>query len=351
MISRLEKLHTILEKKHLDGILISHQPNIAYLTNCFSSDSYLLITTREKIFITDSRYYQQARQSLKGFDAALNKESIFNTIAKLSLKIKIKRLGFEAGNLNFAQYKEIKKLIHPIHFIATHSLIEELRTIKEPAEMDKIKEAVKITILALRYARDIIRPGRSEIEIAAELERFIRYKGVRTTSFDTIVAAGENSSFPHHLTSNRKIKKNEPLLIDIGVDYKGYKSDLTRTFFLGKIPFKFKSIYNIVRQAQILAIKKVKPGVKISDIDKSARQYISKNGYGGFFGHSLGHGTGLEIHEKPYISARNKGILQEGMVFTVEPAIYLPRKFGIRIEDNIWVSKKGCEVLSANLDK
>ncbi len=351
MIPRLERLHIILQKNHLDGLLISHQPNITYLTGFLSSDSYLLVTPKRNFFITDPRFYEQVRVSLKGFDIKLGGRSVFNTIAKLARGTKIKRLGFEAKNLDVAQYQQINKFLGSIHFISARDLIEELRKIKEPEEITKIKKAVGISVQALRYARRIIRPGLSEIEIAAELERFIRYKGARTSSFETIVASGRNSSFPHHLTSKRRLKKCDYLFIDIGVDYRGYKSDLTRPFFLGKIPSKINKIYQIVHQAQIRAINKIMPGVKICEIDRCARQYIAKYGYGGFFTHNLGHGIGLEVHEEPYISTNNKATTQAGMVFTVEPAIYLPGKFGLRLEDDIVVTRNGCEVLSGNLSK
>lgn len=345
------KILIILERKRLDGILVSHQPNITYLSNFPGSDSYLLLTPKQSFFITDSRYYQQARLSLKGFDIRLSGKSVFNTIAQITLGAKIKRLGFEARNLDVAQYQKIKKLIHPVRFISTHGLIEELREIKEAGEIAKIKKAVRIAARALSYARRIIRPGLREIEIAAELERFVRYNGGSSTSFETIVASGKNSSFPHHLTSHRKLKRGEPLFIDIGVDYQGYKSDLTRTFFLGKIPSGISKIYDIVRQAQTQAINRVKPGTKTCQLDECARQHIAKQGYGGFFTHNLGHGIGLEVHEFPFISANNKATIEAGMTFTVEPAIYLPNKFGIRIEDDVLVTKTGCEVLSAGLDK
>jgi Xaa-Pro aminopeptidase len=205
--------------------------------------------------------------------------------------------------------------------------------------------------MALEFIKDFISVGRTEIEIAAELERFIRYNGASRSAFDIIVASGQNSSFPHHLTSQKKIKNNEPVLIDIGVDYLGYKSDLTRVFFLGKINSCLKRIYDIVVEAQNRAIKKIKPGVNISSIDAAARQYIAHQGFGSYFGHNLGHGVGIEVHEKPYISDKENGVLVPGMVLTVEPAIYLPNRFGIRVEDEILVTQKRCEVLSGALNK
>ena len=368
MTSRLERLHIILQKSHLDGLLVSHQPNISYLTGFKSSDSYLLITEKKVFFITDSRFYQQAISffegvknklskaektycSVEGLKVELSGRSVFATIAKLAGAGRLKRLGFEARSLDVAQYYRIKKLLRKSHFIPTQEVVEDLRRVKEAGELSKIKKAVSIAVRALKYARKIIRPGLSEIEIVAELERFIRHQGARGSSFETIVASGENTAFPHHLTGKRKLKKCDCLLIDIGVDYDGYKSDLTRTFFLGKIPSKISKIYQIVLQAQIQAINKIKPGVRICEIDRSARQYIAKHGYGGFFAHNLGHGIGLEVHEQPAISANNNATTEAGMVFTVEPAVYLKGRFGIRIEDDVAVTRSGCEVLSSDLDK
>ena len=231
----MQWLHIILERKHLDGILISYQPNITYLTGFPSSDSYLLVTPRRNFFITDSRYYQQARlffnpvrkkprrqeglsNGVKSLNVALTEESIFITIAKLARSEKVKRLGFEARDLDVAQYRQIKKFLGPVNFVSTQELIEEIRKIKKPRELTNIKKAISISAQALRYARRIIHPGLSELEIAGELERFIRNKGARTTAFHTIVASGENSSFPHHLTSKRKLQKRDSLFIDIGVD-------------------------------------------------------------------------------------------------------------------------------------
>lgn len=351
MTPPLGSLYASLQNKELDALLVSHQPNIAYLTGFFCSDSYLLIKARKNILITDSRYYEAARSALKNFQIELRGKSIASTIFELAAGAKIKRLGFESRNLDTDRYSRIKKKLRGIRFIATRDLIEELRKIKNREEIAKIKKAVKICVKSLELAKRIILPGRKEIEIAAELERFIRYNGASSTSFQTIVASGSNSAFAHHLTSGRKLKAQDIVFIDIGVDYQGYKSDLTRVFFLGKIHSEIKDIYDIVLQAQALAINKIKPGTKICEVEEIARQHIALKGYGGFFGHNLGHGIGLEIHEKPAISSNNKETIQKGMVFTVEPAIYLPGEFGIRIEDDVLVTENGCEVLSDSLHK
>ena len=300
--------------------------------------------------ITDSRYFYQARLRVRNAEVLLAEGSFFTLITELILASNTERLGFEERSLDFAQYRIIKKLLAGrTKLEPTAGLVEELRKIKDPQEIVLLKKATRAAAEALRFAAKLIRPGLREIQIAAELRRFIAYKAAMSTAFDIIVASGINSSFAHHLTSEKKLKNGELLFIDIGTEYLGYKSDLTRTFFLGKIAGKPKKIYDIVRKAAALAIKKIAPGTKISEIDSTARQHIASFGYGGFFGHNLGHGIGLEIHEEPAISEKNQALLKEGMVFSVEPAIYLPGEFGIRIEDDVLVTKNGCEVLSGNL--
>ena len=355
---RQKNLYRKLEDLKLDGFFVCNQTNITYLTNFNSRDSYLFINLSGKInkktslfFITDFRYWQEAKENLKGLSFEKLNGSIFKKIGSLSKLLKIKRLGFEAKYLPFAEYKEIKKeLSLNTEFVPTYDIVESLREIKSDIEIQKIKKATEINIEAFRYAKKIIRKGLTEKEIARILEDFIKKKGAKP-SFETIVAGGKNSAFPHHISSDYRLKKTELVLIDMGVDYQGYKSDLTRVFFLGKIPHIIRKIQDIVLKAQKLALETLTSKVSISKIDKTARDYIKKNGYVKFFGHALGHGIGLEVHEEPYISLKNKNVIKNGMVFTLEPAIYLPGKFGIRIEDMVWFNKDKAEVLSATLDK
>ncbi len=349
----IQKIYAKLSQENLDGLIVSSPANISYLTNSTSRDSYFLISKKTNIYFTDSRYIEEAKKNLRRL--ALVKKvngSVFKIIADACINLGLKRIGFEERYLPFAEHKKIKQELNKRgDLIPTFGLVEELREIKTTEELEKIKKAIQITIKAFKFIKDFMSPGKKEIEIAAELERFISYNGARKEAFDIIVASGPDSSFPHHMTSQRKIKNNEPVLVDIGVDYLGYKSDLTRVFFLGKISPTVKKIYDIVRKAQDRAIKNIKPAVHINKIDTAARQYITQEGYGGFFGHNLGHGIGLEVHEEPRISPKAEGILKPNMVFTVEPAIYLPNKFGIRLEDIVLVTKKGCNVLSGSLNK
>lgn len=350
---RIKKIYARLEKEGLEGLIVSLPSNISYLTKFASHDSYLIVSQKKNIYFTDSRYIEEAKAGLKKtFTLTKINGSVFKLIADTCLGLGLRYIGFEERYLPFAEYKKIKEgLRKKTDLIPTHGLIDELREIKDREELEKIKKAIRITALALKFMESFISPGKKEIELVAELERFIRYHGASNSAFDIIVASGENSSFPHHTPGARKIKNNESVLVDIGVDYQGYKSDLTRIFFLGKINAYARKIYDIVLEAQDRAIKKVKPGCLINKVDAAARQYITRKGYGGFFGHNLGHSIGLDIHEEPSISAKETARLKPGMVFTVEPAIYLPHKFGVRIEDMVLVTRKGCEVLSGAVDK
>ena len=350
---RLKNTYAALAQKYLDGLIVSQAANITYLTKFPSRDSYLLVSEKENLYFTDSRYIEEAKEALKG-TVGLEKTngSVFKLIADACLNLGLRRIGFEERHLAYAEHKKIQEgLGKKASLVPTHSLIEGFRQIKEPQEIAKIKKAIQITSKALKFIEKFIACGKKEIEVAAELERFIRYQGATSSSFAIIVGSGPNSSFPHHISGQRKIKLNEPLLIDLGVDYMGYKSDLTRVFFLDKISVLNQRVYDIVLEAQRRAIAQIRPGKKIAEIDALARQYITEKGYGGFFGHSLGHGIGLGVHEEPYISSKETSRLSPGMIFTVEPAIYLPNKFGIRIEDMVLVTDQGCKELSGAIHK
>jgi len=326
---------------------LSSPANISYLTDSPSQDSYLLISKKDSFYLTDSRYLQIAKKTLGGrLSIEKIERSCYQTLQALCSRLRIKRLGFEERHLSYYSYRRIiGSLKGKTKLLPSGGIVEVSREIKSAKELNKIRHASRITKEALKYARGIVIPGKTELEIAADLERFIKYKGASDSAFKVIVASGSNSSYPHHLTSKRKIKKNDLVLIDIGVDYLGYKSDLTRVFFLGKISPLVHSVFDIIKEAQAQAIKKVKPGIPIRDIDLASRRRISEFGYGEYFIHNTGHGTGLEVHEAPNISSKETKLIKAGMVFTIEPGVYLPGKFGIRIEDLILVTKKGAVVL------
>lgn len=345
---RLEKLRTCLKNKGIDSIVLSHPANISYITGFLTQDSYLLIHPQGNLLITDSRYTAEYGEYLKNSSIELweSDKKLPQTLKQINKKSRIGNLGFEQNYLSFSLYKQLCSVFNK-KLITTKNIVEDLRLLKDKDEIKLIKKSISITLDAFKFIQKILRPGLKELELAAEIERFIRLKGATNTSFDIIVASGPHSALPHAQKTDRKIQNNEPVLIDMGVEYKGYKSDLTRVFFLGKINTLFKNIYSIVKTTQQKAISAIRPGVSIDYIDKLARKYIESKGLGKCFKHSLGHGIGLETHESPRISSNNKKKLKPGMVFTIEPAVYLNNKFGVRIEDMILVTEKGKEILSA----
>jgi Xaa-Pro aminopeptidase len=349
---QLRRLLSKLREEGIDSLLITRDVNISYLTDFDSQDSWILIVPKSRIYITDFRYLQEVKDKISGFKVYRINGSIFKSIADLSERFKLKRLFFEAKNISYAEMHAIKSFLRKrkIDFIPTYDLVESIRAIKSRDEIGMIKNSLNLTISAFAFIKRVIRAGIKESEVAIKLENFVRRKGAKL-AFEPIIASGRNSAYPHAKISNRIISRDDSILVDVGVDLKGYKSDLTRMFFLGRIPLSLRRIYNIVLQAQLEATNRIKAGSRASEIDKSARNFLVSKRLGKYFGHALGHGIGREVHEFPSISSKNDTPLKEGMVFTVEPAVYIPGRFGVRVEDIILVKKNNCEVLSAHLDK
>lgn len=358
MIStRQIRLNHELKKHNLDAFLISKEINIFYLLGIKTDSSLLIATPAKYFFITDSRFKEECKNK---FRSAKNIEVIIESakkprkliIEEITAKLKAERIGFEAKSLSFFNYQRLKLGVgRKAALVPVNDLVESLRLIKDAGEIKLIQEAIKITRQAFLHLKGQIKPGRRAIDLAREVEHFIRLKGASNASFDLIIAPGKDSSKPHAPISGQIIKNNQLILADMGVTFKEYNSDLTRTIFLGKIPSNLKKIKEIVTKAQSQAIKAIKPGVEIALLDKIARDYITAQGYGQNFLHSLGHGVGLQVHESPAINSQNLQQLREGMVFTVEPGIYLPGVGGVRIEDMVLVTKKGCAVLSDDLNQ
>ena len=350
---RQKKLAVVLRRHGIDAFFVSKPENVRYLSGYGGDDACILFAKSGRFFITDSRYYLQAKKDVKGFRIIIAKGPVPQLLAEISAKLKARKMGFEAGQLPYAAYKRIAGRLAEkgMESLPLEGIVEGLRQAKDPSEIALIRYSIAILENAVLYFESILKPGLSENDLASKTEYFIRAASGEWASFEIIVASGPNSAFPHARPSDRIIRPNDMVLLDLGVSYEGYKSDLTRVFFLGKISTKQKKIYGIVKEAQRRSIKAIKPGAKISGIDGIARGFINAKGFGGGFGHALGHGIGLEVHEGPSISSRNHAEIKPGMVFTIEPAIYLPNWGGIRIEDMVLVTKKGCEVLTDDIDK
>ncbi|RXI46005.1 Xaa-Pro dipeptidase [Clostridium tetani] len=344
-LKRLEKLREKMQENLIDGILLVGDSNRNYITGFTGEESFALITKKEAIFITDSRYVSQAKTEVENFEIMEYKIDIHEFVANLAEKLCVKMLGFEEDIITYGEYEKYRKKFKG-ELKPLNGIVEELRSIKDEFEIKCIKEAASIADKAFENILKIIKPKITEKDIALELEYFMKKMGASDLSFDTIVASGKRSSLPHGRASSKVIEEGEFVTLDFGCIYNGYCSDMTRTIAVGSISEEMKKVYDIVLTAQKMAIEKIKPGVVASHIDKYARNYIIEMGYGRYFGHGLGHGVGRDIHEEPRLSPKGNKTLKPGMVVTDEPGIYIENSFGVRIEDLILVTENSCEIIS-----
>lgn len=352
--TRIGRLKSFLEELKLDAFLVSSVPNITYLTNfsgflVLEREAFLLITKTKQYAITDGRYKEAVLKNVKDFELIERTpdNSLEQIFKSLTVKHKIKRLGIEESNINVLEYKSLKKAFETL----VNFNIDSLRAVKDVDEIKAIEKACRIGDQAFSQILEDLRIGVREKEIAFELESFIKSKAAGL-SFPPCVAFGANSSMPHHQTSNKKLSKNDKfVLLDFGVKIDNYCSDMTRTVFIGKPTNEQKKIYQTVYEAQRLAIEQLnnltiqRKQTKASYIDSAARKYIIEHGYP-TIPHSLGHGIGIEVHEDPRLRPKSKNILKPGMVFTIEPGIYMPGFGGVRIEDVLVMEKSGPKFLT-----
>ncbi len=342
----LNELKEKLKKDNVDGFLITNEINIHYVTNFTGSESILLITPNNDYLFTDFRYIEQAQQDVPWIRIVERKVSLMETICSKLKRLHIKKLYIESFYLTFHRYYEIKKNIKGIRIVPTQGIIEKYRKRKTREEIRKIQTAIDIAERAFKSTLGKIETGITEKNLADNLDFEIRNQGGEKSSFEIICATGHRTSQPHARITERKIQKKDIILIDWGARFRFYNSDLTRVIYKDRISEKFREVYQIVLNAQRFAIDSVKPGRMAKDIDNVARSYIERKGFGKCFGHGLGHGIGLEVHEGPTISKRSDEVLEEGMVFTIEPGIYIQGWGGVRIEDIVLVTQDGCNVLS-----
>ena len=334
----------------VDAILITSPINNFYFSGFRSSSGAMLITKDVAYRLVDFRYYEAAKRSCIGCESILF-ESLTDKLKELFKKHNLKNVLLESDDLTISSAYKMRKSFNEIRVKTIEddtlcNAIKKVRMIKTSDEIELIKISQSITDKAFSYILNFIKEGLTEKEIAIELEFFMRRNGAESAAFDVIVASGENSSLPHAVPSNREIKKGDIVTIDMGAVVGGYHSDMTRTIFIGWADQEKIDVYNIVLQAQVSAIKALKPNASSLSVDKAARDIIYKKGYRGCFGHSTGHGVGLEIHEDPRLSPKSDFVLNPGMVVTVEPGIYLNNKFGVRIEDMLLITDTGFENLT-----
>jgi Xaa-Pro aminopeptidase len=348
--TRRERLRQRFAEKEIDGLLVSQPTNIRYLAGFDGSAGYLLITAQDAILATDFRYLAQAARQAPGCQVFRTSGSIGDWFPRLVYGLKVNQLGFEAGHVTFSLYGKLSGILSkaqlPLKLMPVEGLVEGLRAIKEPEEIEFITRASAISDAAFEYAEAIIRPGISEQELAWEIERFMREKGSQALPFEVIVASGPNSALPHAKTSPRQLAPGEPIVIDLGAKVSGYCSDLSRTTCLGDTDERFNQIYDTVLGAQLAAIAMIREGMSGEEGDKIARIVIEEAGYKEAFGHALGHGIGLKPHEAPRLGPEAAEPLASGMVFTIEPGIYLDGWGGVRIEDTVVMEDGKIRVLS-----
>nr|WP_263325756.1 Xaa-Pro peptidase family protein [Neobacillus sp. Marseille-Q6967] len=344
-MEKLDKLRAGFQEHGIDGILITSEYNRRYLTNFTGSAGVALISRDRALFITDFRYTEQAAKQCQGYDIVKHPGTIHDEVAIQAKNLGIKKLGFEEDHVTFSTYKAYEKLIES-ELVPVSGLIEKLRLIKTDAEIKILKVAADIADAAFKHILDFIRPGKTELEVSNELEFFMRKAGATSSSFDIIVASGHRSALPHGVASEKVIESGDFVTLDFGAYYNGYVSDITRTVAVGQPDQKLKEIYEIVLEAQLRGMAGIKPGMTGKEADALTRDYITEKGYGDYFGHSTGHGIGLEVHEGPALSFRSDIVLEPGMIVTVEPGIYIPGLGGVRIEDDTIITKDHNEALT-----
>jgi len=341
----IEKIREIAHKKNVEGILFFSPENIRYLTGFSGSEGYLFVGNDENLLLVDSRYITQAHEETKACRVSLVNKGIRGVAAQISA-VGLRRLGFEAQSISVALFEQLKEGLQQVEVIPIKDELERLRGLKTGEEIAVIRQAIGIAEEAWKTVLEMVKPGAQEAEVALELEYRMKKGGAEGTSFDCIVASGPRAALPHAQPTSRPIEEGDFVLFDFGSRYRGYCCDETCTVAVGRATEEQQHIYGIVKDAHDRAIAQVKPGVKFAAIDAAAREIIDQAGHGEHFGHGTGHGVGLAVHEWPVVGKDSQDVAEQGMVFTIEPGIYIPGWGGVRIEDMVLVTADGCEVLT-----
>ena len=343
---RRKRLRQAMRAKGLDGFLATDPQDVSYLSGFAGEDSCLLVSRRSVALITDSRYLEQAQKQCRGLGVIQRRDSMARAVAIRAKKSGLSRIGLDAAGICLAAYKQLGKALGRGRLVIVPGIIRRARIRKDAQERKAIRRAIKVAEEAFLAVLSWIRPGITELEASGRLEMEMKVRGSSQPAFPSIVACGARTSMPHIHPGTGRFRANQPILIDWGATVDGYRCDLTRVVFLDSMPQSLRAAYEAVREASRAGMKMIRPGVSARQVDAAARMVIQKAGYGRYFGHGLGHGIGRDIHEAPTISPKSRDLLVEGMVFTIEPGIYLPGRGGIRTENDVLVTKRGCQVLS-----
>jgi len=349
--ARQKNLREHLATSRFDGLLVSHLPNIRYLCGFTGSAGLLLVQESGSAFITDVRYDTQAHDEVKGAKVVIARKALLEALGEVLAQRKAARrkraIAIESEHLSVAEKKRLIKFRPAsITLKDASAIVEKARMLKDDEELQLIRAAVALGARLFDRAVEVLGPGTTEVEVAAEMELAARRAGAEEMSFPTIIASGARSALPHGRASSQRIPSGAFVVCDFGVILSGYCSDQTRTVWVGKPSEEARRVYQAVREAQQAGVDAVKPGITVGEVDAATRKVLRKAGLGRFFTHSTGHGVGLEIHESPRVANGQREILQPGMVITIEPGVYFPGKWGVRIEDMVAVTAGGCEVLT-----
>lgn len=346
MSQRLGGLRRKLNEEGLDAILVSQAESRRYLSGFTGSAAFLLVSEHSAVLATDFRYVEQAKAQAPGFEIYHARGELSDWFAELVSSIEAKRIGFEADDISFASYRKLVANPGKREMVPAGGVVESLRAIKDKAELALIERAVAISDAACDEVVPALEPGITELEVAWEIEKAMREQGSQSVPFDVIVASGPNAAMPHHRPGDRALREGEPIVIDMGARVDGYCSDLSRTVCLGKEDDRFARVYDLVLGAQLTAIATIEAGMNGDRADSLARTVIEQGGHGEGFGHGLGHGVGLAPHELPRLGRGSPDIMEDGMVFTVEPGVYINGWGGVRIEDVVVLEQGRVRVLS-----
>lgn len=343
-----EKVYDVMKEKNIDAIVVSDGANMRYISGFRGATGYLYISGNRRVLATDSRYTTMAKEEAPDFEivdpgAARNYGEVLNGLMEQD---GVKEVGFEDQYLLYSSYSKLQEACKGRLTTPLGDSLDLLRSVKTEQELEYMAKAEEIGDMAFSHMLQVLKPGMTEMETAAELEYFMKTHGAENLSFETIIASGVNSAMPHAMPSHKKIEKGDFVTMDFGCVYNGYCSDMTRTVVIGKANEKQKEIYGIVLEAQLAGLDASRSGVRGCDVDKVSRDIIAKAGYGDYFGHGLGHSVGLYIHEEPRLSKTCETVLQPNMIQTVEPGIYLPGFGGVRIEDMVVVTEGKCRNLA-----
>lgn len=345
---RIERLRARMDEPFLEAFLITSRPNVRYLSGFTGSAGAVLIGREFTVLLTDKRYSLRAQKEATGFEVIVP-DNPDDDILKTQLETRgLRKVGFEANHVTVKTLEGWREKYGElgVEWIATSGVVEELRLVKDAEEIAFIREACGIADAAFNHIRLFLQPEAVEMDVAMELEFFMRRQGARRPAFESIVASGENSAMPHAETSERRFRPGDFVTLDFGAEVNGYCSDITRTVVVGKATQEQRRIYHAVLEAQRRALEAIQPGAKGCDVDAVARQVITDAGYGDYFTHSLGHSIGLSVHDGMGFAQKSEIVLEPGMVFTVEPGIYIEGFGGVRIEDDVLVTEGGVEVLT-----